>query len=37
MANSALKERPSLAFTRNYSASAEKVWRAWTGPEAVKA
>jgi uncharacterized protein YndB with AHSA1/START domain len=31
-----LAEKPSLALTRSYSVAPEKVWRAWTDPEAVK-
>lgn len=28
-------ERPSVNFTRRYKASPEKVWRAWTDPQAL--
>jgi uncharacterized protein YndB with AHSA1/START domain len=31
-----LAEKPSLALTRSYPVAPEKVWRAWTDPEAVK-
>jgi uncharacterized protein YndB with AHSA1/START domain len=31
-----LDEKPSLAFTRSFPAAPEKVWRAWTDPEAIK-
>lgn len=31
-----LAERPSLTLTRRYPVAPEKVWRAWTEPEAVK-
>lgn len=37
MPNNPLEERPSLSITRHYNASPEKVWRAWTDPEALKA
>jgi uncharacterized protein YndB with AHSA1/START domain len=30
------KQRPSLTLNRSYPVSPEKVWRAWTDPEAVK-
>lgn len=36
MANSTVNERPSLSLTRSYKASPEKVWRAWTDPQALK-
>jgi len=29
------RERPSVNFTRHYQASPEKVWRAWTDPQAL--
>lgn len=29
------QERPSVNFTRHYKASPEKVWRAWTDPQAL--
>ena len=31
------KERPSLTLRRHYPVAAEKVWRAWTDPQALKA
>ena len=31
-----LAEKPSLTLERHYPAAPEKVWRAWTDPEAVK-
>lgn len=31
-----LAEKPSLTLTRSYPVAPEKVWRAWTDPEAVK-
>jgi len=31
------KERPSLILRRHYPVAAEKVWRAWTDPQALKA
>jgi uncharacterized protein YndB with AHSA1/START domain len=36
MPTNPLDERPSLSITRRYNASPEKVWRAWTDPEAMK-
>ena len=36
MEQARLKERPSLTLTRSYPVAPEKVWRAWTEPEAVK-
>jgi uncharacterized protein YndB with AHSA1/START domain len=33
---SSVKEKPSLALTRTYAAAPEKVWRAWTDPQALK-
>ena len=32
----AAKEKPSLALRRHYPVAPEKVWRAWTDPEALK-
>jgi uncharacterized protein YndB with AHSA1/START domain len=29
-------EKPSLSLTRTYPVSPEKVWRAWTDPQALK-
>jgi uncharacterized protein YndB with AHSA1/START domain len=31
-----LKEKPFLALERRYAVGPEKVWRAWTDPEAIK-
>ena len=31
-----LEERPFLTIDRHYPVAAEKVWRAWTDPEALK-
>jgi uncharacterized protein YndB with AHSA1/START domain len=31
-----LVEKPSLTLTREYAAPPEKVWRAWTEPQALK-
>jgi uncharacterized protein YndB with AHSA1/START domain len=31
-----LDQKPSLTLTRRYPVAPEKVWRAWTDPEAVK-
>jgi uncharacterized protein YndB with AHSA1/START domain len=36
MEQAKLKEKPSLALNRVYHAAPEKVWRAWTDPEALK-
>ena len=36
MEQARLKERPSLTLTRSYPVAPEKVWRAWTDPEAIK-
>ena len=33
---SRLAEKPSLTLTRSYPVAPEKVWRAWTDPEAIK-
>lgn len=30
------EERPSLTLRRRYEVAAEKVWRAWTEPQALK-
>jgi uncharacterized protein YndB with AHSA1/START domain len=32
----ALAERPTLTLSRTYGASPDKVWRAWTDPQALK-
>ena len=31
-----LEEKPSLTLTRTYPVAPEKVWRAWTDPQALK-
>jgi len=31
-----LKEKPFLALARSYPVAPEKVWRAWTDPQALK-
>jgi len=31
-----LAEKPSLTLTRHYPVAPEKVWRAWTDPQAVR-
>ena len=31
-----VREKPALALSRHYPAAPEKVWRAWTDPEALK-
>jgi uncharacterized protein YndB with AHSA1/START domain len=31
-----LKEKPFLALSRSYPVAPQKVWRAWTDPEAIK-
>ncbi|HVY05083.1 MAG TPA: SRPBCC domain-containing protein [Burkholderiales bacterium] len=33
---SEIKDKPSLTFTRHYSVPPEKVWDAWTNPQALK-
>jgi uncharacterized protein YndB with AHSA1/START domain len=33
---SKLAEKPSLSLQRHYPVSPQKVWRAWTDPEALK-
>jgi uncharacterized protein YndB with AHSA1/START domain len=35
MAQSPTQDKPSLQITRRYSVAPEKVWRAWTEPEAL--
>ena len=35
-AGAAAAERPSLTLRRHYRATADKVWRAWTDPQALK-
>ena len=36
MEQASLAEKPSLTLTCSYPVAAQKVWRAWTDPEAVK-
>jgi len=36
MEQTKLKEKPFLALERSYPVGPEKVWRAWTDPEAIK-
>ena len=36
MGSTALSEKPSLILTRNYPVPPERVWRAWTDPQALK-
>jgi uncharacterized protein YndB with AHSA1/START domain len=36
MEQAKLKEKPSLKLERSYPVSPEKLWRAWTDPEAIK-
>ena len=36
MEQARLREKPSLNLSRSYPVAPEKVWRAWTDPEAVK-
>jgi uncharacterized protein YndB with AHSA1/START domain len=31
-----IKEKPSLKLARSYAAAPDKVWRAWTDPQALK-
>jgi uncharacterized protein YndB with AHSA1/START domain len=35
MAQSPTQDRPSLTITRHYAVAPEKVWRAWTEPQAL--
>lgn len=35
MAQSPIDSRPSLSITRHYPAAPEKVWQAWTDPQAL--
>jgi uncharacterized protein YndB with AHSA1/START domain len=35
MAQSTTQDRPSLHLTRRYAVAPEKVWRAWTEPQAL--
>ena len=36
MEQARVREKPSLTLTRSYPVAPDKVWRAWTDPEAVK-
>jgi uncharacterized protein YndB with AHSA1/START domain len=36
MAETTLKEKPSLTLNRSYPVAPERVWRAWTDPQALK-
>ena len=36
MEQAKLKEKPSLRIERSYAAAPEKVWRAWTDPQALR-
>jgi uncharacterized protein YndB with AHSA1/START domain len=36
MEQAKLREKPSLSLNRHYPVAPEKVWRAWTDPQAVK-
>ena len=36
MEQAKLREKPSLALARSYPVPPEKVWRAWTDPQAIK-
>ena len=36
MDSTSLAEKPSLTLRRNYPVSPERVWRAWTDPQALK-
>jgi uncharacterized protein YndB with AHSA1/START domain len=36
MEQTKLAEKPSLSLTRSYPVAPEKVWRAWTDPQALK-
>ena len=36
MEQARLREKPSLTLNRSYPVAPEKVWRAWTEPEAIK-
>lgn len=36
MEQAKLEEKPSLTLVRSYPAAPEKVWHAWTDPEALK-
>ena len=36
MEDGKLKEKPSLSLARKFNSPPEKVWRAWTDPQALK-
>jgi uncharacterized protein YndB with AHSA1/START domain len=36
MEQTKLREKPALALSRTYPVGPEKVWRAWTDPQALK-
>ena len=36
MEQAKLREKPSLTLTRSYPVAPEKVWRAWTDPQALR-
>ena len=36
MEQASLKEKPSLTLTRSYAVPPERVWLAWTDPQALK-
>jgi uncharacterized protein YndB with AHSA1/START domain len=36
MEQAELKDKPSLTLTRHYPVAPEKVWRAWTDPQALR-
>lgn len=36
MATTPVKEKPSLCLVRHYKTTPEKIWQAWTDPEALK-
>ena len=36
MEQTRLAEKPSLSIARSYPVASEKVWRAWTDPQAIK-
>jgi uncharacterized protein YndB with AHSA1/START domain len=36
MAETTLEEKPSLTLNRSYPVAPERVWRAWTDPQALK-
>jgi hypothetical protein len=37
MAHHTTQDRPSLHLTRGYPVAPEKVWQAWTDPQALSA